>query len=143
MGREVRKVSKDYQHAKDENGRYKPQYEFKYYQDRLNEFMEKLNESGMQEALDYCGNPPNLEDYMPDFKGEDTHFMMFEDTTEGTPISPAFETPEELAQWLTDNKASAFGGMTSDYEHWLYVAKGGWAPSMVADEKGIRAGVNM
>ena len=46
-------------------------------------------------------------------------FQMWEDTSEGSPISPVFETPEELARWLADTKASSFGGMTSTYEQWL------------------------
>ena len=57
---------------------------------------------------------------------------MYEDTSEGTPISPVMETPEKLARWLVDNNASAFAGQTATYEHWLAVCKGGWAPSMIA-----------
>jgi len=57
--------------------------------------------------------------------------MMYENTSEGTPISPPFETPEELARWLADNNASAFGGMTATYEQWLATCKGLYAPSMV------------
>jgi len=49
--------------------------------------------------------------------------MMYETCTEGTPISPAFATPEELARWLADNEASAFGGMTASYEGWLRTIK--------------------
>ena len=80
---------------------------------------------------------------MPDWPAEQcTHLMMYEDTSEGTPISPAFATPEELARWLTDNGASAFGSSTGSYEGWLRVAKGGWAPSMVATSEGITSGVD-
>lgn len=57
-------------------------------------------------------------------ESELTHYMMYEWTDE-TPMSPAFETPEELAQWLTDTEASFFGGQTTDYDHWLYIARGG------------------
>ena len=67
--------------------------------------------------------------------------MMYEDTTEGTPISPAFATPEELARWLADTGASAFGDSTATYEQWLHVCKGGWAPSAVIDINGMRSGV--
>lgn len=42
--------------------------------------------------------------------------MIYETCSEGSPISPAFETPEELARWLTDN---SFGSMTATYEQWL------------------------
>lgn len=57
--------------------------------------------------------------------------MMYETTSEGTPISPAFATPEELAQWLVDNNASAFADQTASYEAWLRIACGGYAPSAV------------
>lgn len=70
-----------------------------------------------------------------------THLMMYEDTSEGTPISPAFKTPEELARWLADNNASAFGDGTASYEAWLRVCRGGFAPSMVISSAGIQSGV--
>ena len=74
---------------------------------------------------------------------ERTHLMMYEDTSEGTPISPAFETPEELARWLVDNKASAFGGDTASYEGWLRVAQGGFACSAVySPATGLVSGVD-
>lgn len=57
--------------------------------------------------------------------------MMYENTSEGTPISPAFETPEELAHWLADNGASAFGSETASYESWLRICRGGFAPGMI------------
>lgn len=62
--------------------------------------------------------------FMPDFGDKATHYMMYETCSEGTPISPAFATPEELARWLTDNRACAFGDMTATYEQWLRTAKG-------------------
>lgn len=81
---------------------------------------------------DWAGSRPVEADYMPDWPVEQrTHYMMYEDTTEGTPISPAFATAEELARWLTDTGASSFGGMTAPYEAWLRVCNGGYAPSMV------------
>ncbi len=49
---------------------------------------------------------------------------MCETTTEGTPISPVMETPEELAKWLVTNKASAFASRSASYEAWLEVCRG-------------------
>ena len=93
--------------------------------------------------LEWCGERPSKEDYMPTWKKEEkTHLMMYETTSEGTPISPAFETPEELARWLTDNEASALGGNKGTYDGWLRVAKGGYAPSIIMSSKGIESGVN-
>jgi hypothetical protein len=142
MGREVRRVPADWQHPKDEHGRYKPLFEGDRYETRRKDFEEKLAAEGMQAAIDWCGNPPNKEDYMPAWtEAEKTHLMMYEDTSEGTPISPAFKTPEELARWLADNEASSFGDMTASYEAWLNVARGGWAPSMVIDNGVVLSGV--
>jgi len=92
---------------------------------------------------EWDGQMPVADDYMPEWpEHEKTHLMMYETTSEGTPISPAFETPEELARWLADSKASAFGGQSASYEAWLAVAKGGYAPSAVfSPETGLISGV--
>ena len=90
----------------------------------------------------YAGERPVKEAYMPEFEpGTATHYVMYEDTSEGTPISPAFATPEALARWLADNGASSFGGSTATYEQWLPICKGKRAPSMVIYAKGLRSGV--
>lgn len=145
MGREVRRVPSNWQHPKDEsrgNG-YKPLWPGDMYESRAAEFMEKVEADGLQAALDYHGRAPDRNDYMPNWpEAERTHFMMYEDTSEGTPISPAFATAEELARWLADTGASAFGGKTASYEAWLTVCNGGWAPSAVYSPRtGLISGV--
>jgi hypothetical protein len=91
---------------------------------------------------DYGGTRPSPDDYMPNWpEDQRTHYMMYEDTSEGTPISPAFATPEELARWLVDNEASAFGKSTASYEGWLAVARGGFAPSCVLENGQMKSGV--
>ena len=137
MGREVRRVPADWSHPKYESweGRngFKPLYDGAGYEAMRAEFMERANSKGLQDAIDWYGSAPDVNDYMPAWpEAERTHYMMYEDTTEGTPISPAFETPEQLAQWLTDNGASALGHETASYAAWLRVARGGWAPSAVS-----------
>ena len=144
MGREVRRVPANWQHPRDERtGHYKPLYSGERYAKSAAEFMEKANAEGLQAAIDWHGQAPDQNDYMPDWsESERTHYMMYEDTSEGTPISPAFSTPEELARWLADNEASAFGGETASYEAWLRVANGGYAPSAVyTPEHGLQSGV--
>lgn len=166
MGREVRRVPADWQHPKQQvpdwrTGRmvegYKPLYPGEDYQSRVDEWDEECAkwkagwrpddctdpESRAMTYEQYSGQRPHRDDYMPNWPAEQrTHLMMYEDTSEGTPISPAFETPEELAQWLVDNKASVCGSITGSYEGWLRVARGGWAPSMVASVAGIVSGVD-
>lgn len=92
---------------------------------------------------DWSGARPDAADYMPVFApGTATHYMMYETVSEGTPISPAFATPEELARWLADNGASAFGSETASYKGWLRVARGGYAPSMIVGPGGPVSGVD-
>ena len=163
MGREVRKVPADWQHPKDEKGSYIPLHDRSYAKAvaswdeeyaqwqkgfRLDWSAEgrawKPKDDDMKgmKFSEWAGRRPDEADYMPDWPDEKrTHLMMYEDTTEGTPISPAFKTPEELARWLADNGASAFGSSTATYEQWLATCRGAWAPSMVMDAKGLRSGV--
>lgn len=69
-------------------------------------------------------------------------YQLWSTTTEGHPMSPPFETPEELAQWLVDNKISSFGYSTCTYEEWLRFIKGpGWAPSGIMMGGKIMSGV--
>lgn len=65
-------------------------------------------------------------------------------TTEGTPMSPVFPTPEGLAEWLADTGASSFGRQTATYEQWLKFIKGpGWAPSAIGSKLGLKSGVEV
>ena len=139
MGREVRRVTKNWEHPKNDSGKYKPLFEG--YATDAKEFLEMVDADGLQEAVEYMGCP-DKNDYMPDWEEEEkTYLMMYENTTEGTPISPAFETPEDLAKWLAENGASSFGRFTAKYEQWLPLCKGGYAPSMVLSSAGIQSGV--
>lgn len=139
MGREVRRVPADWQHPKT-GDRFDPLFDG--YNDALASFQDDIDKMGLAEALDYNGGGPCSDDYMPDWpESERTHYMMYEDTSEGTPISPAFETPEELAQWLADTGASSFGHSTATYEQWLPTCRGAWAPSMVMESGQLKSGV--
>ena len=163
MGREVRMVPADWQHPKEQVpdwrtgqmvDRYKPLHESGW-ADCAKEWDEERAKWERGEFPDYAGEEskampydqwngprPFSGDYMPDWPAEHrTHYMMYEDTSEGTPISPAFATPEELARWLADNGASACGSDTATYEQWLKVARGGWAPSMIIANGVVQSGV--
>lgn len=147
MGREVRRVPESWQHPKEDNYRtgkkeYKPLHEG--YADAAKNFLEMLAKDGLQDALEYYGRAPDKNDYMPDWpEAERTHFQMYETCSEGTPISPVMESPEALAHWLADNKASSFGSMTATYEQWLPVCQGGWAPSAVIENGVLKSGVEI
>ena len=141
MGRELRQVPKDWKHPRDEwKGEYKPL--LTDYPGNLEEFRVDIEEMGLGEALDYYGGGPQTDDYMPVWTlDEATWFMMYETTSEGTPLSPSFETIEELAHWLADNNASAFGKIGATYEQWLSTCKAGFAPSGLITSSGIISGV--
>jgi hypothetical protein len=146
MGREVRRVPADWQHPKYEpwegHTGFKPLHDGDDYQRDHDGFLEKLAKGGLQEAIDEYGRAPDRADYMPQWSPEErTHLMMYENTSEGTPISPAFETAEELARWLADTGASSFASMTATYEQWLRVAQGGYAPSAVMTGGVMTSGV--
>lgn len=154
-------VPANWQHPRNERGNYKPLFPSKFEErlaawevgnakwaeglrDDYNGGWKPIGDLDSKTFEEWDGEKPVAEDYMPTFpEGTATHLMMYEDTTEGTPISPAFATPEELAQWLVDNDASANGNQTASYEGWLRVCKGGVAPSMIMDSKGLRSGVDM
>lgn len=138
MGREVRMVPANWEHPKNSHGTYEPLYD--NYPEAVERFAKDIEKMGLAKALEENDGGPCYSDYMHP-EGERTHYMMYEDTSEGTPISPAFATAEELAQWLADTGASAFGNMTATYEQWLSTIKRMWAPSMVIDNSGIHSGV--
>jgi hypothetical protein len=160
MSRVVRKVPKDWQHPRytvadapypGHVGRHKPLFDGAKLAPRLAEWDEgaaqwekgfvegygdvKWEPRGKEESetyAEYAGSRPDPADYTPNWpEAERTHLMMYEDTSEGTPISAAFETPEELARWLTDNNASAFGDMGASYEGWLKACGGRASVGMV------------
>ena len=132
MSRDVRMVPKNWNHPKNERGRYIPLLDGDF-ENKIKEWNEgkeewdsgifpdyASEESRTQSYEEWAGRVPNPDHYMPKFKDEiATHYMMYETTSEGTPISPAFETKEELAKWLYENNTSAFGGQTASYEGWL------------------------
>jgi hypothetical protein len=68
-------------------------------------------------------------------------WQMWETTSEGSPISPVFDSPEKLARWLAETGASSFGSMTATYDQWLDMCRAGWAPSAMAVAGNFMSGV--
>lgn len=143
MGREVRRVPATWVHPR-KHGRLQPLFGRSWREEQAawDEKLAKWNEGLVRgygaipwepkpqaalECLDFAawdGNRPQASDYMPDWKPEErTHYQMYETTSEGTPISPVFATPEDLARWLSDTDASVFAGSTLSYEDWLRAIK--------------------
>jgi hypothetical protein len=161
MGREVRRVPANWQHPKDSNGRYIALHDGNVaalqakWDARESDWNRGLREDHgdpsklVPHGKDYPfekwdGPRARAEEYMPQWSSsEATHLMMYETCSEGTPVSPAFATPEELARFLADAGASAFGGMTASYESWLSACKRGWSPSAFMDSSGMHPGVEI
>lgn len=157
MSREVRRVPANWQHPEQEghyDGRLQPMHD-QSFASAMREWIAGWDAWERGERPSYCsdenrdipyweweGGPPQPKYYRPDWSdAERTHLMMYETTSEGTPISPAFATPEELARWLVDNNASAFGSSTASYEAWLRMARGGYACSAVMSNGVLQSGV--
>lgn len=68
-------------------------------------------------------------------------YQIWETVSEGSPISPVFATPEELAAHMAGTRWGADKG--TSYETWLQFINGpGWAPSMIMDTSGARTGAD-
>ena len=68
-------------------------------------------------------------------------YQIWENVSEGSPISPVFAKPEDLADWMIANDTSITRGSTRD--QWLKFINGpGYAPSMIASPAtGVVSGV--
>lgn len=115
MGREIRRVTPDWEHPKTKEGGYQPVFDEPFEIAASNwiancfawekgEHLDLINNPELKEKYpyywQYCSNPPDEEFYRPEFKSEPTAYQIYENVTEGTPISPVFETEEEMFNWL-------------------------------------------
>lgn len=140
----VRRVPKDWQHPRRWNGDFQPLFDEDF--DSVSERWRAgflawerrdaayfgfegtwMFDRGGQ-YWEYVGNPPDRAFCRPNWTDADrTHFQMYEELSEGTPISPVTESPEALARWLTENPNDA--GLVATYEQWLSVCTGDPASS--------------
>lgn len=80
---------------------------------------------GDEDYYDYNVEPPTGDAW-----------QMWETVSEGSPISPPCESPEELARWLADNNID-----DATYDEWLKVVSLGWCPSeMFLPDHGVMTG---
>lgn len=91
-------------------------------------------------------NPrPSYETYRPRWsKRERTHFQLYEDVSEGTPITPVFATIAEMVEWCAAQTREVWvgtQGMTR--EEWQrFFERGGYSISAVyTSETGVVPGV--
>lgn len=134
MGREVRKVPATWEHPKTTLGHYIPLENYS-----KKEIEELVNNGDLDKDAPFYGYKA-----MPLWADEEcTHFQMYENVSEGTPISPPMQTEELLAKWLESNNANAGGGMTATKEQWLRMINVGFAPTMVVKNGVFQPGVRL
>jgi hypothetical protein len=136
MGREIRKVPENWEHPKVSEKKYQPMFDV-FYGDALKEWLENHNkwEDGSHDDLlrdpelkedypfyaMYGGNAPDVDYYQTvKYKEEElTHIQLYENTSEGTPISPVFRSDQfdELCEYAAEN-CTTFANYTATKEEW-------------------------
>ena len=134
MGREIRRVPPGWEHPRNESGDYIPLFDDTY-DNALAEWWKGREEwqAGTHEDSaeygdrytweEWHGEAPRPSEYRPAFDAEPTHYQVYEDVSEGTPVSPVFATLDDMERWLISEGFSpkAAGRFVQD----------GWAPSFV------------
>ena len=125
MGREIRRVPPNWQHptwtaddAKYRDLVEKPRpcfdetfsdaaskwkNEFKRWEDGSHEDLERSPELREQYEFWEWHEPPDPETHRPMFTAEPTWWQVYETVSEGTPVTPPFETQQALAEYLIAN----------------------------------------
>lgn len=66
-------------------------------------------------------------------------YQIWETVSEGSPVSPVFENPEDLAKWMIENDKSITKNTT--YEQWLkFIRDVKWSPSLIGVNGDIKSG---
>lgn len=147
MGREIRRVPKGWEHPKYENHyrgtEYHPLHD-EYYHTALMEWFEgyqlwQKGEHPHQEDYpyhEYAGSAPDPEYYrhVNWTQEEASCFQIYEDVSEGTPLSPVFDTIQELENWLVENEGYSREQANS-------FCNSGWAPSFIIHNGVITDGI--
>lgn len=150
MGREIRRVPKGWEHPRytegPRAGQYMPLYD-KDFETAAGEWKDEFLKWEAGERPDYCtdesrdlqywewdGGPPDRAYYRPKWTEAPTCYQVYQTVSEGTPVSPVFETLEELVQWLVDQGHSERAAQE--------FVKGGWAPSAVTFDGKFATGID-
>lgn len=161
MGREIRRVPPSWKHPENVycphlNGHkwshgdgpcFQPLYDESYdlaAQTWIKEFKKfKPSAKTAKYFWDWSGMPPKQEYYRPEWKkGTATWFQVYETVSEGTPVTPPFETQDELIAYLStkgdfwDHRRGDGPWTRANAE--AFVKEDGWVPSMMmAPGKGL------
>jgi hypothetical protein len=153
MGREIRRVPPNWEHPRDkQDGGYIPMLDIDYdtaaqrWIDELMQWENKQEWKGKscRYFWDWDGGPPNEEYHRPVFTEKPTWYQVYETVSEGCPVSPPFETKEELVDYLVEygdfwDQRRGDGGWTR--ENAESFVRREWAPSgwMIAGKTRLMA----
>lgn len=112
----------------------------------------RLEPLGLSTSCATCGGSGELfdseESRIADEEWKETEppsgegYQLWETVSEGSPISPVFATPEELADWLVTPGNGSEVDRKTTREGWLSFIRGpGWAPSLVMVGGRVMTGV--
>ena len=156
MGREIRRVPKNWEHPKTKFDGYRPLYEpsweddYQKWQQSVSDF-EKIGSpyyKNLREFIDdeKCPDPSDYVDYSSE---EAIWYQVYETVSQGTPVTPPFSTPEQLAMylhtsgdfWQQDNILDGEKERFMSYEvAFKFVNNDGWVPSCVIVDGVIKDG---
>lgn len=71
----------------------------------------------------YPGQAADADAWNPTEPPNGDGWQLWETTSEGSPVSPVFDTPEDLARWCVAG-ATVFGSRRASYEQWLDIVTG-------------------
>lgn len=138
MAYEIRKVPAQWQHPKDENGEYVGLFESSRFKrdtqrwDEENDMWSKgMRSDGRNQYVaiepkyqhmsyvQWTQQRPVPEHYMPQWRNEErTHFQVYEDVTEGTPVSPVFDKAIDLLNWVIEANAKEGQDPAAEADFW-------------------------
>lgn len=138
MGREIRRVPKGWEHPKNSEGKYLPLYRESFYE-AFDEWMNGLQlwlkgkhdgynpEYRTPDARgysEYAGQSPDPDKYREQNWTEEEAicFQIYQTDSEGTPVSPVFETLQAMEMWLIEQGYSRKAAETFCKEGWAMSA---------------------
>jgi len=139
MGREIRKVPANWDHPKRADGHYQPICNYTWREAVTSHFKDNLPwylwpPRHWRFIKEWFECWPDKEYHRPEFEAEPTHYQIYENITEGTPVSPVFTSKDDLIDWLIGQ-----GHSRKASERF---AEDEYVPSMVMSGQGIFVGID-
>jgi hypothetical protein len=137
VGQEIRRVPLNWQHPRQESGRFQPLHDTTFAA-AVAKWKSGFarHDPAAHEGHEYWeaeADPPDREYYRPEWTTEPAGYQIYETVSEGTPKSPVFTTEEEIVTWLVSE------GHTEAAATRFVKAK--WCPSGVLMNGEFTAGI--